>query len=63
MTGQQDIHQEIYRQNLIDYVRANSGKSEREAVEYLDTNCPRWREGVPPKAGKVEVDDRDGGDE
>ena len=52
---QQSIDQEIYRQNLIDYVKANSNKNEQQAIDYLDQNCPAWRQGVAPEAGVVEV--------
>ena len=52
---QQNIDQEIYRQRLIDYVKANSNKNEQQAIEYLDQNCPAWRQGVVPEAGVVEV--------
>lgn len=52
---QQSIDQEIYRQRLIDYVKANSNKNEQQAIEYLDQNCPAWRKGVAPEAGVVEV--------
>lgn len=52
---QQSIDQEIYRQRLIDYVKANSNKNEQQAIEYLDQNCPVWRRGVAPEAGMVEV--------
>lgn len=52
---QQSIDQEIYRQRLIDYVKANSNKNEQQAIEYLDQNCPAWRHGVAPAAGVVEV--------
>ena len=54
---QQSIDQEIYRQRLIDYVKANSNKSEQQAIDYLDQNCPAWRQGVEPEAGVVEVAD------
>lgn len=54
---QQSIDQEIYRQRLIDYVKANSNKSEQQAIDYLDQNCPSWRQGVAPAAGVVEVAD------
>ena len=53
--SQQDIEQEIYRQSLIDYVKVNSGKSEQQAIAYLDENCPMWRGANPPKAGVIEV--------
>ena len=52
---QQTINQEIYRQRLIDYVKASSNKNEQQATDYLDHNCPAWRQGVAPEAGKVEV--------
>ncbi|MGL5130812.1 MAG: hypothetical protein ACRC7D_22365 [Aeromonas popoffii] len=52
---QQNIDQEIYRQRLIDYVKANSNKNEQQAIDYLDQNCPAWRQGVAPEAGMVEV--------
>lgn len=52
---QQNIDQEIYLQRLIDYVKANSNKNEQQAIEYLDQNCPAWRQGVVPEAGVVEV--------
>lgn len=52
---QQTIDQEIYRQRLIDYVKANSNKNEQQAIDYLDQNCPVWRQGVSPGAGRVEV--------
>ena len=52
---QQSIGQEIYRQNLIDYVKDNSNKNEQQAIDYLDQNCPEWRQGVAPAAGVVEV--------
>lgn len=54
---QQNIDQEIYRRRLIDYVKANSNKNEQQAIYYLDQNCPAWRQGVSPEAGKVEVAD------
>lgn len=54
---QQSIDQEIYRQRLIDYVKANSNKSEQQAIDYLDQNCQSWRQGVAPAAGVVEVAD------
>ena len=54
---QQNIDQEIYRQRLIDYVKANSNKNEQQAIDYLDQNCPAWRYGVAPEAGVVEVAD------
>jgi len=53
--SQQDIEQEIYRQRLIDYVKANSNKNEQQAIDYLDQNCPAWRQGVAPAAVVVEV--------
>lgn len=56
---QQDIEQEIYRQRLIDYVMANSDKSEAQAIDYLDRNCPQWRDGSPPSAGVIEVEGAD----
>lgn len=52
---QKIIDQEIYRQRLIDYVKANSNKNEQQAIDYLDQNCPSWRQGVAPEAGVVEV--------
>ena len=52
---QQSIDQEIYRKRLIDYVKANSNKNEQQAIDYLDQNCPAWRQGVAPAAGMVEV--------
>ena len=52
---QQSIDQEIYRQRLIDYVKANSNKNEQQAIDYLNQNCPEWRQGVAPAAGVVEV--------
>ena len=52
---QQIIDQEIYRQNLLDYVKANSNKNEQQAIDYLDQNCPAWRQGMTPAAGVVEV--------
>ena len=52
---QQTINQEIYRQRLIDYVKASSNKNEQQAIDYLDQNCPEWRHGVSPAAGVVEV--------
>jgi len=60
---QQIIEQEIYRQGLIDYVKANSNKNEQQAIDYLDQNCPAWRQGVAPVAGKVEVADTGEGNE
>lgn len=52
---QQSIDKEIYRQRLIDYVKANSNKTEQQAIDYLDQNCPAWRHGVAQEAGVVEV--------
>ena len=52
---QQNIDQEIYRQHLIDYVKANSNKNEQQAIDYLDQNCPAWRQGVAPAAVVVEA--------
>ncbi len=52
---QQSIDQEIYRQRLIDYVKVNSNKNEQQAIDYLDHNCPAWRQGIAPVAGVVEV--------
>lgn len=60
---QQDIEQEIYRQSLIDYVKANSGKSEQQAIAYLDENCQMWRDANPPKAGVIEVKEAGDSDE
>lgn len=54
---QQTIDQEIYRQRLIDYVKANSNKNEQQAIDYLDQNCPAWRKGVAPEARKIEVEE------
>lgn len=53
---QRSIDQEIYRQRLIDYVKANSNKNEQQAIDYLDYNCPAWRQGVAPEAGVIEVE-------
>ena len=53
--NQQDIEQEIYRQSLIDYVKANSNKNEQQAIDYLNQNCPAWSQGVAPAAGMVDV--------
>ena len=61
--SQQDIEQEIYRQSLIDYVKANSGKSEQQAIAYLDENCPMWRDANPPKARMIEVKEAGDGNE
>ena len=52
---QQSIDQEIYRRRLIDYVKANSNKNEQQAIDYLDQNCPAWRQGAAPEAEVVEV--------
>ena len=52
---QQNIDQEIYRQRLIDYVKANSNKNEQQAIDYLDQNCPAWSQGMAPAAVVVEV--------
>lgn len=52
---QQSIDQEIYRQRLIDYVKANSNKNEQQAIDYLDQNCTAWRQGEAPVAGVIEV--------
>jgi hypothetical protein len=52
---QQSIDQEIYRQGLIEYVKANSNKNEQQAIAYLDEYCQEWREANPPQAGMVEV--------
>lgn len=60
---QQSIDQEIYRQRLIDYVKANSNKNEQQAIDYLDQNCPAWRQGVAPEAGVVEVAEAGEGNE
>lgn len=53
--SQQDIEQEICRKRLIDYVMAYGGYEEKQAIAYLDTNCPMWRDANPPKAGVIEV--------
>ena len=55
--SQQDIEQDIYRQSLIDYVKANSNKNEQQAIDYLNQNCQAWRQGVAPAAGMVEVEE------
>jgi hypothetical protein len=60
---QQSIDQEIYRKVLIDYVKANSNKNEQQSIDYLDQNCPAWRQGVAPTAGKVEVSETGEGNE
>lgn len=60
---QQSIDQEIYRQSLIDYVKANSNKNEKQAIAYLDYYCQEWREAIPPQAGKVEVSEAGEGNE
>lgn len=45
-----------YCERLISYVIANSSKNREQSVEYLDSNCPAWRDGKPPQAGVIEVD-------
>ena len=60
---QQGIEQEIYRQSLIDYVKVNGGKSEQQAIAYLDENFQLWREASPPKAGIIEVKEAGEGNE
>lgn len=45
-----------YCEKLLSYVMANSSKNRERAIQYLDDNCPRWREGNPPKAGVIEVE-------
>lgn len=61
--SQQDMGREIYRQRLIDYVKVNSGKSEQQAIAYLDENCQMWRGANPPKAGVIEVKEAGDGNE
>ena len=29
----------------------------QQSIDYLDQNCPAWRQGVAPTAGKIEVAD------
>jgi hypothetical protein len=60
---QQSIDQDIYLRSLIDYVKANSNKNEQQAIDYIDQNCPAWRQGVAPTAGKIEVADTGEGNE
>lgn len=61
--SKQDIEQEIYQQGLIDYVMAYGGHEEKQAIAYLDTNCPMWRDASPPKAGVIEVKEAGEGNE
>ena len=61
--NQQDIEQEICRQRLIDYVMAYGGHEEKQAIAYLDQNCPMWRCANPPKAGAIEVKESGDGNE
>lgn len=53
------MSQEAYQQGLIDYVMANSSKTEQQAIDYLDEYCQGWREGQPPKANKIEATGED----
>lgn len=48
-----------YCERLIAYVIANSSKNREQAVEYLDSNCPAWRQASPPQAGVIEVEGDD----
>lgn len=45
-----------YAKNLIQYVMHHGGKTEEQAIMYLDENCAGWRLGEPPKANKIEVE-------
>lgn len=46
----------VYAKNLIQYVMHHGGKTEEQAIWYLDENCAWWRLGEPPKANKIEVE-------
>lgn len=48
-----------YRGDLIRYVMNHGKKNFAEAEEYLDTNCPRWRDAEPPVATPVVVETED----
>lgn len=53
---QQDISQKIHRSILTEYVMSFGGMSKEKAEEWLDRECPRWREGKQPSANKIEVE-------
>lgn len=53
---QQDISQQIHRSILTEYVMGFGGMSKEKAEAWLDKECPRWREGKPPSANKIEVE-------
>lgn len=54
---QQDISQQIHLSILTEYVMGFGGMSKEKAEAWLDKECPRWREGKPPSANKIEVED------
>lgn len=54
---QQDINQQIHRRILTEYVMGFGGMSRENTEAWLDKECPRWREGKPPSANKIEVED------
>lgn len=54
---QQDISQQIHRSILTEYVMGFGGMSKEKAEAWLDKECPRWREGKPPSANKIYVED------
>lgn len=56
---QQGISQQIHRSILTEYVMGFGGMSRDRAEAWLDRECPRWREGKPPLASKVEVEASD----
>lgn len=45
-----------YAKSLIQYVMHPGGKTEEQAIRYLDENCVGWSLGEPPKANKIEVE-------
>lgn len=53
---QRDISQQIHRSILTEYVMGFGGMSREKAEAWLDRECPRWRDGNPPSASKIEVE-------
>ena len=54
---QQGISQQIHQSILTEYVMGFGGMSRDKAEAWLDREFPRWREGKPPSANKIEVED------
>jgi len=44
------------QQRLVLYVMQNNRMNQAQAIEWLNTHCPYWKDGEPPRVRVVEID-------